>query len=98
MFSQLKQFKELRDKAKEIKGLLGTETAQGSADWGKIKVQINGNQEIIKIEIDPEFLHPDKKDKLENDLKEATNDAIKKIQKIMAEKIQQSGLSLPNLQ
>lgn len=98
MFSQLKQFKELRNKANQIKNLLGAETAEGSAEWSKIKVQINGNQEIIKVEIDPEFLQVTKKDKLENGLKDATNDALKKVQKIMAEKIQQSGLSLPNLQ
>lgn len=98
MFSQLKQFKELRDKAKQIKDLLGTETAEGSADWGKIKVQINGNQEVLKVEIDPELLQTTQKDKLENDIKDATNDALKKVQKLMAEKIQQSGLSLPNLQ
>ena len=97
MFSKLKQFKELRDQAKNIQNTLAQETAEGSADWGKVKIKINGNQEILHVEIDPQLLTADNKTKLESTIKEATNDAIKKVQKIMAEKMKQSGFNLPNL-
>ncbi len=97
MFNKLKQFKDLRSQAKQIKDVLGQETTQGEADWGKVKVKINGNQEILNIEIDPELLSPDKKEKLESAIKEATNDAIKKVQRIMAEKMRESGFSLPGM-
>jgi hypothetical protein len=97
MFSKLKQFKDLRDQAKQMQNVLAQESAEGSADWGKVKVKINGNQEILSVEIDPELLSADKKEKLESAIKEATNDAIKKVQRIMAEKMRQSGFNLPGM-
>lgn len=97
MFNKLKQFKDLRDQAKQLKDVLGQETAEGSGDWGKVKIQMNGNQEVLAVTIDPELLNADKKEKLESAIKEATNDAIKKIQRKMAEKMQQSGFSLPGM-
>ncbi len=97
MFNKLKQFKDLRDQAKQIKDVLGQESAQGEADWGKVKIKINGNQEILNVEIDPELLTAENKEKLESAIKEATNDALKKVQRIMAQKMQESGFSLPGM-
>ena len=97
MFSKLKQFKDLKDQAKQIQNTLAQESAEGSAEWGKVKIEMNGNQEILNVEIDPELLTSNNKDKLESAIKEATNDALKKVQKIMAEKMQQSGFNLPGM-
>ncbi len=94
MFSKLKQFKDLRDTAKELKNSLAEEIIEGSGGWGKIKIKIDGNQDIKSVEIDPEYLNPDKKEKLQNDIKDAFNDGIKKIQKVMAEKMKNSDLDL----
>ncbi|MCX6740543.1 MAG: YbaB/EbfC family nucleoid-associated protein [Candidatus Parcubacteria bacterium] len=97
MFNKLKQFKDLRNTAKQMQTMLAQESADGEAAWGKVKVKINGNQEILDIQIDLELLSADNKEKLQNALKDATNDAIKKVQRIMAEKVKQSGISLPGL-
>jgi len=97
MFSKLKQFKDLRNQAKNIKNTMAQENATGEADWGKVKVHINGNQEITGVEIDPQLLNNDNKNHLETAIKDATNDAIKNVQKLLAEKIRQGDLSLPDL-
>ncbi len=97
MFSKLKQFKDLRDQAKQMQNMLAQESAEGTADWGKVKVKINGNQEILNVEIDPELINPNNREKLQSAIKEATNDAIKKVQRIMAEKMRSSGFSLPGM-
>jgi len=97
MFSKLKQFKDLADQAKQMQNTLAQESAEGSADWGKVKIKINGNQEILSVEIDPELLSADNKKKLESAIKEATNDAIKKVQRIMADKMRSSGFNLPGM-
>jgi len=97
MFNKLKQFKDLKNQAKEIKNSLSQESAEGSAEWGKIKVKIDGNQEVLSVEIDPELLTSDNKAKVEEGIKEATNDATKKVQRIMAEKMKESGFSLPEM-
>ncbi|MFC1687949.1 YbaB/EbfC family nucleoid-associated protein, partial [Patescibacteria group bacterium] len=61
-------------------------------------VVIDGNQEILSIEIDPELLNPEQKEKLEKGIKEAVNDAMKKIQRTIAMKMQQmGGFNLPGM-
>ena len=97
MFNKLKQFKDLRKQANEIKNTLAQETAQGSGAWDKVKITINGNQEVLNVEIDPELLAQDKKQDLEKGIKDATNDAIKKVQRIMAEKMKETGFNLPGM-
>jgi DNA-binding YbaB/EbfC family protein len=96
MFSKLKQFKDLRDQAKSIQSKLSEHSAEGSAAWGKVKVTMNGNLEVTAATIDPELLAPENKTKIEAAVKEATNDVIKKMQRVMAETVQKmGGLDLP---
>jgi len=96
MFSKLKQFKDLRDQAKKIQDVLKDVSVEGSAAWGKIKVVMNGNQEVTSVTIDPELLAD--KGKLEDAVKEAYNDTVKKAQRAMADQMRKSGnLNLPGL-
>lgn len=98
MFSKLKEIKNLRDQAKTIQNMLAQENIETNASWGKVKVKMNGNQEIQAIEIDAEMMQPSKKSELEKAVKEAVNEANKKVQRLMAEKVrQQGGLNLPGL-
>ncbi|MFH1078283.1 MAG: YbaB/EbfC family nucleoid-associated protein [Patescibacteria group bacterium] len=89
MFNKLKQFKDIRDRAKTIQAALQDERAEGSAGWGKVKVVMNGNQQVISVSIDPEVLSD--KAKLEGLIKDAVNDGIVKIQKILADKMKDLG-------
>ena len=73
------------------------ETGKEKAAPESIERKMNGNQEVLSVEIDPELLNTDNKDKLEAAVKEATNEAVKKIQRIMAEKMKESGFSLPEM-
>jgi len=86
-FNQIKQMKQLQAQ-------MAQEFAQGSAGLGKVKVEINGVQEILDVQIDDSLMSD--KEKLQDLIKEATNDAIKKIQKQMAVKMRgQMGDQLP---
>ncbi len=89
MFNKLKQFKDLRSKAKNIQNVLSQESAEGTAGWGKVKIRMDGNQKILSVTIDPEVLSD--KTKLEDMIREAGNDAIQKIQKIMSTKLREVG-------
>lgn len=96
MFSKLKQFKDLRDQAKKIQDVLKDVSVEGSAAWGKIKVVMNGNQEVTSVMIDPDLMAD--KGKLEDAVKEAYNDTVKKAQRAMADQMRKSGdLKLPGL-
>lgn len=89
MFNKLKQIQDLKSQANQIKKALSEETVEGSGAWGKVKVIMDGNQEVKKIEIADELLSD--KLKLESAVIEATNDAIKKVQRVMAQKMSQMG-------
>ncbi|PIP60276.1 nucleoid-associated protein, YbaB/EbfC family [Candidatus Uhrbacteria bacterium CG22_combo_CG10-13_8_21_14_all_47_17] len=89
MFNKLKQFKDLKTRAKDIQSTLAQESAEGTGGWGKVKVKIDGNQQVLSVTIDPEALND--KTKLEQWIREAMNDGVKKIQQIMARKLKDVG-------
>lgn len=89
LFNQIKQMKKLQAE-------MAQESTEGSAGFGKVKVTINGVQEILNVEIDDSVIGD--KEKLQDLVKEATNDAIKKIQRQMATKMRgQMGGELPGM-
>ena len=89
MFNKLKQFQDLRSRAKQIQSTLEKETVEGSAGWGKIKIVMNGNQRVTSVEIADEIM-PDKA-KLQDLIKEGVNDAAEKLQKLLASKMKDIG-------
>lgn len=97
VFSRLKQFKELRSKAKQIQEKLSQETIHVEGAKGKIHLIMDGNQKVLSLDIDPELLDPQNKKSLEEDLKKLYNEAIKKVQRIMAQKVQKGEIELPKL-
>lgn len=98
MFEKLKQFKDLRDKAKTLQSVLSEEKAEGSAAWGKVKVEVDGTQKVTRVSIDPSLLAPAEQSKLEAAVKEAANDAQHKVQsKAMAKMKSMGDLGIPGL-
>lgn len=95
MFNKLKQFKDLRDQAKQMKDALAQETVKGEAKGGKIMVIMDGNQEITAIDIDASLLTPENKKEVEDGVREAVQQAVKEIQKVMVRKMQQGEISMP---
>ena len=89
MFNKIKAVKDLRSQAKEMQNQMSEITDEGSAAWGKVKVKIDGNQNVLNVYIDDEMMSD--KAKLEEAITEAFNDAVKKIQKKMALKMKEMG-------
>ena len=96
MFNKLKQFKDIRDQAKELQKQLEKEVITVSSGNGKVKLTMDGTMAVKDIDIDNEFLSPDKKEKLQDAIKEAHKEAMKKMQRIMAMKMKDMG-GLPNI-
>ena len=91
MFSKLKQFKDLREQGKKLQGALADESVTIKTLGDKVALTMDGNLQISKLTIDPEALTADKKEKLETAVKDAHNDALKKMQRIMATKMREMG-------
>lgn len=93
MFDKAKTLYEL----KKIQSALAKETIEVEA--GAVKVEINGEQKIKKITIDPEMVDLDEMHKLEKWVESAVTQAITKSQQLAAEKMKSmaGGLGLPGL-
>ena len=85
MFNKLKQFKDLRSQAKILQNALALESVE--YEKSGIKITMNGNMEITKLAINTDT----PKEKLENILTDVINETIKRVQKVMAKKVQDMG-------
>jgi len=96
LFSKLNQIKDLKEKAKTLQNALAGETI--SLDKNNTTLVMDGNQKIVKLNINPELLTTDKKTRLEETIMDLHNDAIGKVQKLMAEKMRSMGdFNIPGL-
>jgi len=90
MFNKLKNFKDLRNQAKTMQNVLAAESV--TVEKGGIQVVMNGNMEITSISINQDLA----KESLEGMLADCVNEAIKKVQRLMAQKMQEMG-GIPGL-
>ena len=96
MFSKIKAVQDLRSQASTIKKALETEIVEGQGGWGKVKIKMDGNQDTKSVEIDAELIGD--KAKLEAAMKDAINDTVKKVQRVMANKMSKmGGFNLPGM-
>jgi len=85
MFNKLKQFKDLRSQAKTMQNALADESV--TVEKGGVKINMDGNMKITSVKI----IEKKSKEKLEEAIKDSINSAIKKTQRLMAEKMQKMG-------
>lgn len=85
VFSKLKQIKDLRNQAKELQGALGNESI--SAEYDGVIVAVNPSFEVTDVKIEKDLT----KEQLAKAFQKATNEAVKKTQKVVAQKIQAMG-------
>ncbi|MBU1178496.1 YbaB/EbfC family nucleoid-associated protein [Patescibacteria group bacterium] len=97
MLSKLKQFKDLKKQASDLKSSLAEEEAVGESKGGLVKITMDGNQEIQNVEVDESLLASDQKETLESAIKEAFAKAIKEVQSLMIRKMQSGEIQMPNL-
>lgn len=90
MFNKLKALKDLRSQAKTMQNALAGETI--TVEQGGVKLVMNGNMEVMSLTINDGISAKS----LEGVMKDCINDAIKKTQKIMAQKMQAMG-GIPGL-
>ena len=94
MFNKLKQFRDLRSQGKKLQNTLSEEKTTVSSNG--VSLTMDGNLRIIDLNIPTDLLNPDKKEKLQNAVKDAHSDAFKKMQRVMAMKVREMG-GLPQM-
>ncbi|PIS05137.1 MAG: hypothetical protein COT81_02675 [Candidatus Buchananbacteria bacterium CG10_big_fil_rev_8_21_14_0_10_42_9] len=91
MFNKLKQYKDLRSEAKTMQNILAKEKAEITKNG--ITIVMDGNQKVQSVKI----AEDKSRESIERDLPDAIDEAIKKVQKIMAEKVRKGEITIPNM-
>ncbi|TAH23805.1 MAG: YbaB/EbfC family nucleoid-associated protein [Cytophagales bacterium] len=98
MMNMLGKVKEVQGKMKSIKENLVYLQASGESGAGLVKATVNGNRQVLKIEIDNSLLKPEDKDMIQDLTVAAINIALKEIEiKINEEMKKQTQGLLPNI-
>jgi DNA-binding YbaB/EbfC family protein len=104
MFGQLgqlaglmKSLPKLREEMDKLQSAIARITAEGDAGAGMVKVKVNGHLEVLRCEISDELLKLNDREMLEDLLRAATNQAIKKAKESVTVETRNmaSGLGLP---
>ncbi len=96
MFNKLKQYKDLRGQAKNLQSKLAEESITVRKESDQVVLTMDGNLKITALEIADTLMSIDKKNKLQTAIKDAHDDALKKMQRIMTMKMKEMG-GLPNI-
>ena len=93
MFDKAKTLFEL----KKIQSALAKEVIEVETGDGAVKIQINGEQKIKKVTLDPEKIDLSEPERLEKWIESAVTQAITRSQQVAAEKMKSisGGLGLP---
>lgn len=95
----LKQAQQIQAKMAKLQEELGDKTVEASAGGGMVTVVVNGRQEILSIQIDPEVVNPDDLEMLQDLILAAVNDGLNKAKNMVTEEMGKltKGLGLPNI-
>ncbi len=98
MLGMMGKIKDVQSKIKTAKDNLVHLTTTGESGAGMVKATVNGNRQLIKLEIDPSLVTPEDREMLQDLTLAAVNTAMKDIElKIAAEMKKATEGMLPNI-
>lgn len=91
----LSSLSDLLGSMEALKAQAATITADGQAGGGLVKATANGDQELVRIQIDPRAM--DDRELLEDLVTVAINDALRKSKELMASQMaDMTGFAMPS--
>ena len=102
MSKLLKQAQEMQQQIEEVQGQLSDMIVEADSGGGMVTVKVNGKQEVLEVNIDPEAMAEDI-EMLEDLIISALNKALSKAQSDSQEKMNSvtggmmSGLKIPGM-
>lgn len=99
MSSIMQQAQQMQQKMKEIQGELAKKSIVGSAGGGMVNVTVNGQGDVLAVQIEKALITADESQMLEDLIVSATNEAIRKAKELSKQELGQltGGLDLPGL-
>jgi DNA-binding YbaB/EbfC family protein len=98
MAGMMKKMQKLQGEMSKMQEELKTRTLEATAGGGAIKVVITGEKQIQSLKIDPSVVDAEDLEMLEDLVTAAVNEAIKKVDDMMAQEMGKltGGMNLPS--
>ena len=95
----MKKAQQMKANLDKVQAELAEKEVESSAGGGMVTATVTGNQEIVSLKIAPEAVDPDDVEMLEDLVRAAVNEAIKKSREMMSEEMAKitGGLPLPDI-
>ncbi len=95
----LKQAQQMQTKMAEMQAKLAEKTVESSAGGGMVKIVMNGQHEILSVNIDPEVVDPADVEMLEELVAAAVNEARAKVDEMVKGEMSSltGGLPIPGM-
>jgi len=97
--NMMKQAQKLQAGMVKLQEELALRTVEATSGGGMIKVQANGKQQIVTIQIEREVVDPEDVEMLQDLIIAAVNDALSKSQEMVSQEMSKltGGISIPGL-
>lgn len=86
----IKQAQELQDRIAQVQDDLERMKVEGSAGGGMVTVVVNGRQDVLSVNIDPEVVDPDDVEMLEDLIVAAIKQARERAQELAEEEMRKA--------
>jgi DNA-binding YbaB/EbfC family protein len=95
--SLMKNLPKIREEMDKLQAKIAALTAEGDAGGGMVKAKVNGHMEVLRCEVSDELMKMNDREMLEDLVRAAINQAIKKVRQLVAEETGKmaTGLGLP---
>ena len=97
----MRQAQKMQKQMEEMQAEVAKQVVEVSSGGGMVKVKMNGKLELLSIEIEKEIIDPQDPEMLQDLISAAINEALKKAQALMQDKMQSLtgglGLNLPGM-
>ncbi|MDQ0856840.1 YbaB/EbfC family nucleoid-associated protein [Bacillus sp. V2I10] len=99
MQKMMKQMQKMQKDMAKAQEELAEKTIEGTAGGGMVTVTINGNKEVVDVNIKEEVVDPEDIDMLQDLVLAATNDALKKMDELTNDTMGKftKGMNLPGM-
>jgi len=95
----MKQAQQMQSKMAKMQEELEKKTLEATAGGGAVKVVVNGKQELVDLQIDPDAVDPDDVEMLEDLVLAAVNQGMREVQEMVNKEMGKvtGGMNLPGM-
>ncbi|HOP69625.1 MAG: YbaB/EbfC family nucleoid-associated protein [Dethiobacteria bacterium] len=88
MGKMMKQLQKMQSQMAKVQEEIAEKVVEGSSGGGAVRVEVNGQKELLSVKIDEEVLSQDNREMLEDLILTAVNEALRKVDEMIAAEMQ----------